>query len=34
MGSVFYKQGLYDKALEHLKKCLDIKLKVVGGEHV
>jgi tetratricopeptide (TPR) repeat protein len=33
LGSVHDKFGNYDKALECFEKCLDIRLKILGGKH-
>jgi len=30
MGSVYYSQGQYERALEYYQKSLDIKIRVVG----
>ena len=34
MGSVYDSQGQYERALEYYQKSLDIKIRVVGHEHL
>ena len=34
MANVYYSQGHYERALEYYQKSLDIKIKVVGHDHV